>query len=98
PARTAIDIAQIGTDRKRYAAFFGDQKANAYALDAVTGELLWKIHIDAHPKAKIVGALEYFEGRVYVPLTGGEEVGLGDKYECCSSRGLIVRHDAAAGT
>lgn len=97
PARTAIFVAQLPGEPKRYAAFFGDQKANAYAVDAATGELLWKVHIDAHPKAKIVGALQYYEGRVFVPLTGGEEVGLGDKYECCTSRGGIVALDAATG-
>jgi polyvinyl alcohol dehydrogenase (cytochrome) len=97
PARTAIYIAQIGGEQKRYAAFFGDQRANAYALDAVTGELLWKVHVDSHPRAKIVGALEYFDGRVFVPLTGGEEVGLGDKYECCSSRGALIALDASTG-
>jgi polyvinyl alcohol dehydrogenase (cytochrome) len=97
PARTAIAVAQLPGEPKRYAAFFGDQRANAYAVDAVTGELLWKVHIDAHPKAKIVGALEYFDGKVIVPLTGGEEVGLGNKYECCSSRGGLVALDAATG-
>jgi len=97
PARTAIFIAQLPGEPKRYAAFFGDQRATAYAVDASTGELLWKARIDQHPKAKIVGSLEYFEGRVFVPLTGGEEVGLGDKYECCSSRGGLVALDALTG-
>jgi polyvinyl alcohol dehydrogenase (cytochrome) len=97
PARTAIMVAQLPGPSKRYAAFFGDQRANAYAVDAVTGELLWKVHIDNHPKSKIVGALEYFEGKVFVPLTGGEEVGLGNKYECCSSRGGLIALDAATG-
>jgi polyvinyl alcohol dehydrogenase (cytochrome) len=55
------------------------------------------VHIDAHPRAKIVGSLVYFDGRVFVPLTGGEEVGLGNKYECCSSRGGLVALDAATG-
>ncbi|HWZ46588.1 MAG TPA: PQQ-binding-like beta-propeller repeat protein, partial [Candidatus Saccharimonadales bacterium] len=97
PARTAIVIAPLPGRPGRYAAYFGDQKANAYALDAVTGKLLWKVRIDSHPRSKIVGALEYFAGRVIVPLTGGEEVGLGDKYECCSSRGGLVALDAATG-
>jgi polyvinyl alcohol dehydrogenase (cytochrome) len=97
PARTAILIAPLPGHPGRFAAFLGDQKANAYALDAATGELLWKVHIDSHPRSKIVGGLAYFEGRVFVPLTGGEEVGLGDKYECCSSRGGIVALDAATG-
>jgi polyvinyl alcohol dehydrogenase (cytochrome) len=97
PSRTAIFVAQLPGQPSRYAAFFGDQKANAYALDAATGELLWKVHVDSHPHAKIVGALEYYDGRVIVPLTGGEEVGLGDKYECCSSRGGLVALDAVSG-
>lgn len=97
PARTAIFVTQLPGRTKRYAAFFGDQKANAYALDATTGELLWKVHVDSHPRAKIVGALEYFDGIVIVPLTGGEEVGLGDKYECCTSRGGLVALDAVTG-
>ncbi len=97
PARTAIFVAQLPGEPKRYAAFFGDQKANAYAVDATTGELLWKVHIDPHTKAKIVGSLEYYDGRVFVPLTGGEEVGLVNKYECCSSRGGLVALDAATG-
>jgi polyvinyl alcohol dehydrogenase (cytochrome) len=97
PARTAIVIAALPGEPKRYAAFFGDSRATAYAVDATTGELLWKIRVDAHPKAKIVGALEYYEGRVFVPVTGGEEVGLGDKYECCSSRGALLALDAASG-
>ncbi len=97
PARTAIFIAQLPGQPQRYAAFFGDQKANAYALDAVTGELLWKVHVDSHPRAKIVGSPEYLDGRVFVPLTGGEEVGLGSKYECCTSRGGVVALDAVTG-
>jgi polyvinyl alcohol dehydrogenase (cytochrome) len=97
PARTAISIAALPGESKRYAAYFGDSRANAYAVDAASGELLWKVRVDAHPRAKIVGALEYYDGRVFVPVTGGEEVGLGDRYECCSSRGALVALDAATG-
>jgi polyvinyl alcohol dehydrogenase (cytochrome) len=96
-ARNAIVISELPGEPKRFAAFFGDQKANAYAVNALTGELLWKVHIDAHPRAKIVGSPAYYDGRVFFPLTGGEEVGLGAKYECCSSRGGIVALDAATG-
>ncbi len=97
PARTAVVIGALPGDAKRQVAFFGDSRATAYAVDAATGELLWKVRVDNHPKAKIVGSFEYFEGRVFVPVTGGEEVGLGDKYECCSSRGALVALDAATG-
>jgi polyvinyl alcohol dehydrogenase (cytochrome) len=97
PARTAVFIAQLPDRSSRYAAFFGDQAANAYAVDAATGKLLWKVRIDRHPHAKIVGALQYHDGRVIVPLTGGDESGLNDKYECCSSRGGLVALNAVTG-
>jgi len=98
PSRTAITVAAVHGATTRYVAFFGDQRANAYGLDAATGELLWKVQVDSHPRAKIVGALAYFEGRVFVPLTAGEEAAAMDpQYECCSARGALVALDAATG-
>lgn len=95
PVRTAITIASL---QKGYAAFFGDQRGNAYALDPSTGELLWKTHVDDQPHAKIVGAPVFYEGRLYIPLTDGEEGPSGNpKYECCSGRGAMIALDAATG-
>jgi polyvinyl alcohol dehydrogenase (cytochrome) len=91
PVRTAITIA--GTK-----AFFGDQRGNAYALDAAKGELLWKTHVDDQPRTKIVGAPVYYDGRLYVPLTDGEEgPSANPTYECCSGRGGLTALDAATG-
>jgi polyvinyl alcohol dehydrogenase (cytochrome) len=98
PVRTAISIATVTGERKRNIAFFGDQRGNVYALDAASGELLWKVRVDDHPHAKIVGALEYYEGRVFVPVTAAEEgPAMNPKYECCSGRGALVALDAATG-
>lgn len=97
PARTAVFVAKLPGRPERYAAFFGDQSANAYAVDASNGELLWKVRIDPHPHAKIVGALAYYDGHVIVPLTGGDESGLDANYECCSSRGGLLALDAITG-
>jgi polyvinyl alcohol dehydrogenase (cytochrome) len=97
PVRTAIIVA-TPPGSKRSIAFFGDQRANAYAVDAANGELLWKIHADDHPRAKIVGAPAYYGGRIYVPVTAGEEGPATDaKYECCSARGALVALDAVNG-
>lgn len=91
PVRTAISVA--GNK-----AFFGDQRGNAYAIDSSNGELLWKAHVDEHAKAKIVGAPTYHDGRLYVPVTAGEEgPQLDPKYECCSARGAMVALDATTG-
>ncbi len=91
PVRTAMTIAGRS-------AFFGDQRGNAYALDVTTGELLWKTHIDDQPRARIVGAPVFYDGRLYVPLTDGEEgPSANPTYECCSGRGGLVALDASTG-
>jgi polyvinyl alcohol dehydrogenase (cytochrome) len=98
PVRTALTIAAIQSGRQRFAAFFGDQRGNAYALDASTGELLWKTHVDDQSHARIVGAPVFFAGRLYVPLTDGEEgPSANPKYECCSGRGALIALDASTG-
>src|SRR6185369_2997697 len=72
--RTAVSIDRVGTGQAaRYAAFFGDGKANAYAVDATTGQQVWKVHVEDHASARITGATKVFEGRVYVPVSSGEE-------------------------
>ncbi len=98
PVRTAISIATLKGARARQVAFLGDQRANTYALDAASGELLWKVHLDEHPHSKIVGAPQYYDGRVFVPVTAGEEgPAMNPRYECCSARGSLVALDAATG-
>jgi polyvinyl alcohol dehydrogenase (cytochrome) len=98
--RTAITIGQIGTGANaRYAAFFGDLGANAYAIDATSGRLLWKIKVDTFPVARITGSPTYYNGRLYVPVSSGEEpaAGASPTYECCKFRGSVASIDAATG-
>jgi polyvinyl alcohol dehydrogenase (cytochrome) len=53
--RTAITVGPIaGSDQ--FAAFFGDVHGSAYAVNATTGALIWKMKVDDHPAARIVGA------------------------------------------
>ena len=94
--RTAVVVAAVPGGAP--IAFFGDSSANAYAVDAATGKLLWRRRIDEHPRAKIVGAAAYHNGRVYVPLTAGEEgPAMNPQYECCSGRGGLIALDARSG-
>ncbi len=93
--RSAITEDRIGS---RLAAWFGDLKANVYALDAATGELLWKVKVEDHPSARITGAPQFYAGRVYVPVSSGEEgAGVNPRYACCTFRGSVVALDAATG-
>lgn len=93
--RSAVTFHRIG---ERSVAFFGDGKANAYAVDAATGQQIWKTHVDEHASARITGGLKAFEGRVYVPVASGEEgAGPNRNYACCTFRGSVVALDAATG-
>lgn len=80
------------------AIYFGDQKANAYAVDAVTGKVHWKAHVEDHFAALITGAPLLHEGVLYVPVSSFEEVlPTSPKYECCTFRGSVVALNAASG-
>ncbi len=95
PVRSAITIGRRG---RQWTAYFGDQRANAYAVDAVTGKVLWKVRVDEHPLAMITGAPTLYEERLYVPTSSGEEVGGSDpRYSCCTFRGSVTALDGATG-
>jgi polyvinyl alcohol dehydrogenase (cytochrome) len=93
--RTAPVIAKVGT---RTLAFIGDESANTHAVDAVTGELVWKEKLDDHPVARVTGSPIFYQGKLYVPMSSIEEVtGPNPKYECCKFRGSVTALDAATG-
>lgn len=98
--RTAISLGAIKTATgTRYAAYFGDLKANVFAIDAETGEQIWTARADQHPFARVTGAPVLANGKLYVPLSSFEEgSGSNDRYECCTFRGSVVAYDAATGT
>ena len=94
--RTAISIGSL--PGARFAAYFGDQRANAYAVDAATGVLLWKRKVEDHPAALITGSPVLHAGRLYVPVSSYEEAtGAAPSYECCRFRGSVVALDASTG-
>lgn len=94
--RSAITIAKLANGK--YAAFFGDIKANAHAVDAETGAELWKVKLEDHPAARITGAPVFLNGRLYVPMSSIEEASAAQKgYVCCVFRGSLSALDAATG-
>jgi polyvinyl alcohol dehydrogenase (cytochrome) len=95
--RSAISVGPSQT-RGRYLAYFGDLKGNVYALDAATGEQVWKISVESHPQARVTGAPQLYEGRLYVPVSSLEEATAADpSYECCTFRGSVSALDALTG-
>jgi polyvinyl alcohol dehydrogenase (cytochrome) len=97
--RGAVSIGKINTASGPVsAAFFGDARANAWAVDAATGKQLWKTQVDSFPVARITGSPVFHDGRLYVPVASGEEAaGAIPSYECCRFRGSLVALDAATG-
>jgi polyvinyl alcohol dehydrogenase (cytochrome) len=95
PIRSGITVSRV---RNTEAVFSGDAAGNVYALDVSTGELIWAVRADEHPNATITGTPTYFQGRLYVPVSSGEEGARRRAgYECCTFRGSVVALDAASG-
>jgi polyvinyl alcohol dehydrogenase (cytochrome) len=97
--RTAVSIGALPASAPaKFAAYFADEKANVFALDAETGKQLWSVSVDDHALARITGAPKLFKGRLYVPVSSMEEVGGGTpNYPCCTFRGSVVAVDAVTG-
>lgn len=97
--RTAVSVGALPAGAKaKFATYFGDQQATVYAVDAETGQELWKIKLDNHPAAVITGSPVLYRDRLYVPISSLEElISRPDKYECCKFRGSIAALDAYTG-
>jgi polyvinyl alcohol dehydrogenase (cytochrome) len=79
-------------------AYFGDILARMYALNALTGELVWARKADEHPAATLTGTAALVGDRLFVPVSSLEVIPAADpKYECCTFRGKILALDARTG-
>ncbi len=81
------------------AVFFVDILANAYAVNAHTGALLWVRQVDDHPAVRGTGAVTFHDGKLYVPMTGvtEENTASNPDYACCTFRGSVNSFDASTG-
>ncbi len=96
--RTAITIGPVPGTKDKFAAYFGDEKGAAHAVDAMTGAPLWSTQVEKHPLARITGAPKLYGGRLYVPESSMEEVsGATPAYQCCTFRGSVSALDAKTG-
>jgi len=98
--RTGLSVGPYKTAAgSGQAVYFGDVRAHAYAVDAVTGRELWVRKVDDHAAASLTGAPTVAGGKVFVPVQGLNEEGQGGtgKYPCCTFRGSLVALDANTG-
>jgi polyvinyl alcohol dehydrogenase (cytochrome) len=96
--RGAATLGPITGGAARYAVYFGDGRANVYALDARSGSLLWKTRVDDHFVARITAGTRLDGNKLLVPVSSSEGYSAGSPdYPCCTSRGSVVALDAGTG-
>jgi polyvinyl alcohol dehydrogenase (cytochrome) len=98
-AAASVRTAPVfGAAGGRAILWFGDLKANAYAIDAHTGRQIWKVNVDPHLAARITAAPVLQAGVLYVPVSSSEEAPASQpSYECCTFRGSVAALDARTG-
>ncbi|NND69544.1 MAG: PQQ-binding-like beta-propeller repeat protein [Halioglobus sp.] len=79
--------------------FAGDFNSYVHALDAASGELLWRTHVGTHDFFHFVtGGMQYHEGRLFVPVSSKEVLAtLVFPGTCCTTHGMLVALDAGTG-
>jgi polyvinyl alcohol dehydrogenase (cytochrome) len=98
-ARSGLVVSpwKAGDNAAKPLVFFGDLIGNVYAVDAKTGELVWRDHPDSHPSSTITAAPTLYQGHLYVAVSSSEEAMIDPRYECCSFRGSVVAYEAQTG-
>jgi polyvinyl alcohol dehydrogenase (cytochrome) len=78
--------------------YFGDLLGNVYAVNAVTGALVWRDRPDEHPSLTITAAPARHGDKLYVSLSSLEVTAAADPgYACCTFRGGVAVYDARSG-
>ncbi|ALC14727.1 outer membrane protein assembly factor BamB family protein [Sphingopyxis sp. 113P3] len=97
--RTSVAIAALPPGSgARTALFFSDWTKSAVALDADTGKQLWKTVVDDQPGLQMTGSLTYWDGKIFVPISSGNEAfAQSPNWVCCKFRGALVALDARTG-
>ncbi|MBC6403627.1 MAG: PQQ-binding-like beta-propeller repeat protein [Hyphomonadaceae bacterium] len=93
--RHAAFVDGTGEDMRLY---FGDLLGHVYALDAVTGDLIWTDRADPHPGATITASPVVHGDRVFFAVSSLEVTAAADpEYGCCTFRGSLVAYDKFSG-
>ena len=77
-------------------AYFADLIARVYAVNLLTGEMIWVKKVDDHPTATTTAQPVLHDGVLYQPVSSLEVVpAIDPKYECCTFRGSLVALNAS---
>jgi polyvinyl alcohol dehydrogenase (cytochrome) len=97
--RSGVALGYAGADANGVpAVFFADRSAVMYALNAESGELLWKTRPVEHQLASSSATPQFYKGVIYQGFSSIEEALVADPNAvCCTFRGSVVALDAATG-
>ncbi len=97
--RSSVHVAKMPAGSKaKTALFYSDWTKSAAAVDADTGELLWKTPIETEFGVQMTGSPTLYNNILLVPIsTGNEAFATNDNYECCKFIGSLVALDAITG-
>ncbi len=100
PLRTALTLGSIrGGGADRPVLFFGDAEAAANAVDARTGEPVWRTDVAVAEHSILTGAPIQHADQLIVPVSMYEVALARDPdYECCKSHGAVHSLDVNTGT
>jgi polyvinyl alcohol dehydrogenase (cytochrome) len=70
--------------------------AHVFAVNRVTGQLLWSVKVDNNPASIVTGSPTVYNGVAYVGISSYEE-GLAGQPGCCTFRGVVVALNASTG-
>jgi polyvinyl alcohol dehydrogenase (cytochrome) len=88
PIRSAIVAAPLDG---RQVLLFGDLTGWFYALDAASGQLLWRKRPEAHESVRLSAPPVIHDGLVIIPVASWEESrALNPEYPCCTFRGSLT--------
>ncbi len=89
---------KAGDKNAKPIAYFGDLLGYIYAVDAQTGDLVWRDKPDGHPNATITGALTLYDGTLFAPVSSLEVIAAKNpNYECCHFRGSVAADNSETG-
>ena len=97
--RSSVSIGPIANrPGHRYALYFSDWSRSAVAIDAETGEPIWRTEVDDSEGVQMTGSPTLFDGILLVPVSSGNEIfARNDDYACCKFIGSLVALDANTG-
>ncbi len=99
PTRSSVSIgAMPDGSGASHALYYSDWSKSAVAINADTGETIWKTQIEDEFGVQMTGSPTLANGVLLVPVsTGNEAFATNDDYECCKFIGSLVALDAATG-